>query len=320
VTCSGKDSEEVVEFMALFARLKDRCEDSPERLLALAASDSGARTLCIDLSLAVAALRVHERRAHALFAAPVDPAFLASWRDCEERYSTVLAAIFLDFDDGSSRINSAEPPVSTAAERQWEASDKQARDEASGIEEVFDFVRFNVEGGFWDRFGSSAVEDLEDGLAGWDGFKHQTGFDLRGVFRRRALIPFILVPTDVAARYGSGHKLSMFAILQQAHDAFVYGAMYAALALMRSILEEILRVNYEAKGSNLKARIRDPSISLPAGANMNALDRIRIYGNDILHLKDRAQDSPLAKFDQSQLEREIVSLLFVLRTLIEEAP
>ena len=40
----------------------------------------------------------------------------------------------------------------------------------------------------------------------------------------------------------------MLTNLQQAHDAFVYGAHYAALALMRSIMEAVLRDHYGAEG------------------------------------------------------------------------
>ena len=46
--------------------------------------------------------------------------------------------------------------------------------------------------------------------------------------------------------------------LQEAHDAFVFGATYAALALMRSIMEAVLRDHYRADGKDLSERIRNP--------------------------------------------------------------
>ncbi|WP_035872500.1 hypothetical protein [Cucumibacter marinus] len=82
---SGKDSPEVVEFMALFARLKLYSDDMPDDLAEQAASDTSVRELCIQLSMAARSLKMNERRARVLFAAPVDPAFLAAWRDYEER-------------------------------------------------------------------------------------------------------------------------------------------------------------------------------------------------------------------------------------------
>ena len=70
---SAKDSAEVVEFMTLFARLKHWSDDAPEELADLAATDTSAKDLCIQLSFAARFIKMNERRAQALFAAPVDP-------------------------------------------------------------------------------------------------------------------------------------------------------------------------------------------------------------------------------------------------------
>ena len=118
--------------------------------------------------------------------------------------------------------------------------------------------------------------------------------------------------------HGSAETLSMLQNLQQAHDAFVYGAPYAALALMRSILEAVLRDHYRAEGVDLNERIRNARGRLPRGANDARLHRLRKLANAILHL-DREKDEGLPKLDDESLEKEIVSLLFVLRELIEKA-
>jgi hypothetical protein len=73
-------------------------------------------------------------------------------------------------------------------------------------------------------------ECIEDAMAAWQRLKHDAGFDLQGVFRRRELIPFVLVPRHVAAKHGSAEALSMLKNLQQAHDAFVFGAPFARLS------------------------------------------------------------------------------------------
>jgi formylmethanofuran dehydrogenase subunit D len=144
------------------------------------------------------------------------------------------------------------------------------------------------------------------------------GLDLRGVFRRRALVPFVLVPRSIAAKHGSAEKLSMLKNLQQAHDAFVFGASYAALALMRSIMEAVLRDHYRADGKDMNERIQNARRQLPPGANDAALHRLRKRANAILHL-DQEKDEGLPELDEVRLEKEIVSLLFVLRALIEGA-
>jgi hypothetical protein len=107
--------------------------------------------------------------------------------------------------------------------------------------------------------------------------------------------------------------------LQQAHDAFVFGAPFAALALMRSILEAVLRDHYGAEGEDLSERINQASKRLPSGASVAALHRLRKRANAILHLSPEKQER-LSEIDPTQLEKEIVSLLFVLRALIEGAP
>src|SRR5688500_10284543 len=92
---SGKDSGSVVEFMKLFAQLKHWSDDAPDELAHLAASDPGVNDLCSRLSIAAQLLKMNERRARVLFAAPVDPKFLSAWRDFEERYESVVSGIWL---------------------------------------------------------------------------------------------------------------------------------------------------------------------------------------------------------------------------------
>lgn len=313
---AGKDSAEVIEFMTLFARLKLFSNDTPEDLADLAASDSSVMDLCTQLHPAAHFLRMNERRARVLFAAPVDPAFLAAWRDYEERYEHIVSDIWLS--DLLPELDSGEPSSVSKADRQWDNADYEAGEQASGIAEAISFAQFNVdqEDRWIDR--PDFIERIEDGIAAWDRLQDDTGFDLRGVFRRRALVPFVLVPRNVAAKYGSAETLSMLKNLQQAHDAFVFGATYAALALMRSIMEAVLRDHYRADGKDLRERIRNARGRLPRGANDAALHRLRKLANAILHL-DQEKDEGLPSLDEVRLEKEIVSLLYVLRALIEGA-
>ena len=58
---------------------------------------------------------------------------------------------------------------------------------------------------------------------------------------------------------------------------------------------------------------------LPKGADVAALQRLRKTANAILHL-DTENEIPLSKLESIQMEMEILSLLRVLRALIEGAP
>lgn len=315
MSSSRKDSPQVVEFLTLFARLKHWCDDAPEELADFATTDSSVEKLCIQLSFAAKFLKMNERRARALFAAPVDPTFLAAWRDYEERYESVVSGMWLF--DLFPDLFAGEPSKVPKADLQWDIAADDAKEQAGGIEEAIEFAQFNADDGSrWDVSQEDFIQRIQDGVAAWERLKQDTGFDLRGVFRRRALVPFVLVPRQVAAKHGSAETLSMLKNLQQAHDAFVYGATYGALALMRSIMEAVLRDHYGAEGKDLSERIRNARDRLPRGASEAALHRLRKLANAILHL-DQEKDEGLPSMDDVRLEKEIVSLLFVLRALIE---
>jgi hypothetical protein len=168
------------------------------------------------------------------------------------------------------------------------------------------------------------IEDaIKLAMADWKSLKNETGLDLRGVFRRRALVPFVLFPRHVAAHHGRNDLLSIYQNLRQAHEAFVFGAPFAALALMRSIMEVVLRDHYDSSADDhdlaLYERINNSRKLLPHGANAAALHRLRKVANAVLHLGPEKNEA-LPRLESIQLEKEILSLFRVLRALIEGAP
>jgi hypothetical protein len=112
----------------------------------------------------------------------------------------------------------------------------------------------------------SAEEAVEMAIDYWEGLTDEIGFDLAGVFRRRRLVPFVFFPRHIAARHGAPEKTSIYQSLQQAHDAFIFGVPFAALALMRSIMETVLRDHYNAQGNDLSERICTVSARSSASA------------------------------------------------------
>lgn len=310
----GKDSPEVIEFMMLYARLKDWSDDEPDGLADQAEADASVKELCSQLSLAAFLLERNERKKRQLFAAPVDPKFLLAWRDYEERYQTILSDIWLS--ELFSEIGVSEASDTPKADVRWDNADAEATEQASGIAKAINFADENIgqENRWIDQ--PEFVEYIEEGIAAWERLSEETGFEMRGVFRRRALVPFVLVPRAVASRYGGSEKPSLLKNLQQAHHAFVFGAPYAALALMRSIMEAVLRDHYRVEGKGLRARINNHHWRAPGGTNKAALNFLNDLANEILHL-DPPGAPRLPKMDEERLEKEIVRLLFVLRALIE---
>lgn len=92
----------------------------------------------------------------------------------------------------------------SAADIAWDDADHWAEDDAAAIEYAIEFSRNKLE--------TSAIDQAEygailNGLEVLDGLVRFAGLDYRGILRRRALIPFVLVPRRVAATSGSAEKL-----------------------------------------------------------------------------------------------------------------
>ena len=305
---SGKDSDAVVKFMILFQRLRDAVDDDSADLEKLAADDETLKYLCGELHSVAWFLTTNEKRQRRLFSAPVDPNFIAAWRVYEERYEPPVSGVFWsDFDFGP---NASPAHKLSRADLLWENADDEAKNQAEALEGALNFA---LEQATDDHrnFSEGFRESIEEGNSAWERLKRETGFDLRGTFRRRELIPFVLIPRHVSQHHGETEKLSLLTYLQQSHEAFIFGVPFAALALMRSVLETTLKTHYQAHGSDLEERI-DRCLGLPQRCSKLALHRIRLLANNILHFNKEKVILPN--------ERELLRLLNVLRALIEGAP
>jgi hypothetical protein len=204
-----KDSTEVIEFMALFQELRDWIADDPNGLEQLAADDEALKRLCKSLGFTGTLLSMNE--------ALVDPKFIEAWRAYEARYASPIASIFLSdigLDLGSSPIENK-----SRADLIWEAADDDAKDQANAIKGAIDFANDQATDD-WRDFPDGFRESIEEGTSAWNRLAKETGFDLRGIFRRRELVPFTLIPRHVSQHHGKAEKLSLLTHLQQAHDAF----------------------------------------------------------------------------------------------------
>lgn len=159
----------------------------------------------------------------------------------------------------------------------------------------------------------------KDGWTFWETLKHESGLDIRGILRRRALVPFVLFPKHVSDRLSSTDLPSLYQNLRQAHEAFIFGVPFAALALMRSVMEMVLLDHYRATGDNLKEYIDSAANRLQGAANAAALHRLRRLVNRTVHGK-LEEVVGTTKTEKRDFERQIVSLLFVLRALVENSP
>ncbi|CAN1507467.1 Domain of unknown function DUF4145 [Caulobacteraceae bacterium] len=307
---SGKDSSEVVKFLVSFQRLQDMIGDDPAQLEGRAIEDEALKQLCSDVFFSAWFISMDERKHRRLFATPVDAKFIAMWRRYKDNYEPIVSNVsFSELDLGPSQSSFQK---SSRAELDWAFADHEAREQVASIEAAIEFAFEEVTGdqeGFEERF----INRIEEGCSAWSRLKGEMGFDLQGIFRRRELVPFVNIPTHVSNRHGESEKLSLLTHLQEAQEAFIFGVHFAALALMRSVLEVTLRVHYRASGKDLNERIENCE-ALPDNCSRAALHRIRMLANDILHFDSERVRLP------KDFEKEILRLLNVLRALIEAAP
>lgn len=324
MTSFRKDSEEVVTFMVLFARLKTFVDDDPTDLVSDAIRDQSIRDLCAKLDWAHYVLKESELKYPELLSAPVDPDFIVAWRDFEKRYadavgwisgSMVLSSLGLadDPEDVVAELAGERPSRLTEAEI-WRSYDVSALSVLEKMKNLIDFVVSEVEADVWeDR--DDQLQELTDGLAAWRHLTDAVGLDLQGILRRRAMVPFVLVPRKISNKQGSKERTSLMRNLKEAQDAFLFGSLGACVAMLRATLEVTLKEHYKCLGKDLSERI-NLARNLPPGASQRKLHEIRELANSLLHDPQGWKDDPV-QADVQMKETHVAGLLVTVRALIE---
>jgi hypothetical protein len=308
---SERLNENVSVFMLKYRQLRDLSDDNPLGLDRDARRDKALMNLCLEVWHAAFSLDVSERRDRRAFAAPVNPAFIVEWRDYQSRFASVIANVALldlGVDIGLTDNTSAEDRFRL----NWEFARDQAQEDARAVEAALKLALDDASSP-WKEYPEGYADEILHGVDEWNRLKLATGFSLEDVFRRRELLPFTLIPKHVSDKHGEAERMSLFTHLQQAQEAFVFGLPFAALAMMRSVLELVLRQHYSANGNDLVTLINS-SKNLPRTANSSALHNLRLFANSILHF------GQVQVPDALMLERQLVSYLSVLRDLIERVP
>jgi hypothetical protein len=304
----NEDSDEVVKFMTIYQELCRVIDGGLDGINVGGIKSIRLQELYLELAWAAFPFEVSEKRQRLSHSAPVNPRFAKAWRDYEAKHQQEAAKYWLI----GLGLNSEENDSSSRPrlDERWNYADEEALSQTKSVNAVFEFVRDEI-GQDWSELASEHVGELEDGLDAWNTMVESTGFDLRGVFRRRRLLPFVLVPRHVSQHYGEEEHGSLLKRLQEAHDAFVFGSNFAAIALMRSILETTLIKHYRSFGNDLNQQIENCT-GLPLRCSKLALHDVRKLANAVLHSSNSSNQVPN--------ELKMLSLLTVLQTLIEGAP
>ncbi len=263
---------------------------------------------------AVYNLQSYEKLNQDNFTGPVDPNFASEWRDYEARYASVLNDVwfgqYFEFLDKNSSMNK------NWLDNDWDNADFEANQLSINIETAFEYTQQQLENDRHIDIDPDGEYRIQDGIDSWEKLKRSTRFNFQNIMRKRSLIPFVLMTREVTSKYGNTKKLSMIRNLQEAQDAFIFGANYASIAMMRSIVESVIRDHYKIDGKNLKERIQNLIEKFPNEQYLVSLDRLRKLANSILHL-DNDEGISLLPDAEKELEKEILRHLIVIRRLIE---
>jgi hypothetical protein len=89
----------------------------------------------------------------------------------------------------------------------------EVRDNAKQLMKKDKLFKIEAEFKAADRDNSVLIEyEVESAIPYWTRLKDEAGLDLRGVFRRRALVPFVFLPRHVASHHSQSKMLSVFVV------------------------------------------------------------------------------------------------------------
>jgi hypothetical protein len=327
------DSPEVQAFMIAFHKLRNLVDDTPKLIVSEAQQDMSLLKICNDVSSAAFWLRQHERVRRELFVSSANPAFVSAWREYQSTWAEPIGTVLWVCQDGFDLRLPANvdpepgaPPhlVEKSFESRWKEVDRAASSAASAVEQAIREAEIAIDAFPGDQENEKRwVEDVRYGIDAWRNLADEVGFDLAGVFRRRELVPFVMIPRHVSKLHGAAEPMSLLTMLQQAQEAFIYGLPFAAFALMRAILELLLKNHYGSSGLDPDrldlSELIETSRGLPQSVHRARLHMIRQLGNDVLHFK-KLYFSKERTSDLAKLEREVISHFLTLQALIECAP
>lgn len=318
-------------FLTRFNKLKQQCNDDPERLADFAQSDRDIGDNCYHLHQTAQAIAKEEARSKRIVH-PVMQDFPEAWRDYNKRYVIAVAKASV-YAKHNEEVDIEFFPATWEAlgwEERWMLANYGAQQFAiaqSAILIILSYVRDDHVEYIFKKLDKESPEasgkpplpvpSISIMLDTIEFMKNATGTSSHEVFRRHSLLSTI----HITQKAGATH--SMLEHLEQAQRAFVSGAPLAAAALIRSIMEVVLREHYRTEDgkqdmpTDLKSLINNAS-DLPSEVNKTRLHDIRKNTNAILHADPRQNPRAKILYDGSdeKIETEIASMFKSLRELI----
>jgi hypothetical protein len=319
------------QFLVLFENLKVAA-GTPQRMLSFYAERKTIRDACVALLKFLSETGLEDallygRRGKVVVSRRA--AFESGWREYVENWRFRLRhdeGIPLVLDDDkeewksywkTAHIELIVPKAAAAIELESPSDDDAAIEQ--GIEDLQRIVEryLELERGFTD---DDELRELEGScstaLSALNHLIDTVGLNLPSVFRRWRNVPVILMPAHVSKRYGASDKGSLLHLLDDAVQAYVFGAPAAAIAMCRAALDMVLKQHY-GEGKWDRAGL-ETVVSLASKRfdfiNENELKFLVRHANRILH--DYVAVDRISPED----DRTIVVFLTTVKSLIERAP
>lgn len=141
--------------------------------------------------------------------------------------------------------------------------------------------------------------------------------DFSALSRRKLLTPKVMIPPHVFNRsQNTKKKASLLRLLREAQIAFIFGAPLAAISLLRSLLEVLLKEHYLCIGGDLLALINDSHNKIPKSVYPKQLHELRMLANKVLHA-GTTEENHNENESPRELEQSVAKHLDTLRELIE---
>lgn len=351
---SVEAEQQVSNFLACFAQLKNYSDDDPLELMKLCCSDDSVVELCTQIYASYKDIKDENDLNSSAYIHSISKNFINFFRDYENRYHLActwgsmcgedspaagsakdIIRIYVQNRDVYTKHSSHLNP-SHINKSAWEIADEDAVIAKAKIDDatiISQYLMGWVESypalneSLLEAGGSDAIELIQSASDGSEIFRNLeaiTDIDIQGIIRRKSLAPLILVQSKSSHGSHSSLQISLFSILNQAHKAFIFGLNFASISMLRSTLEVILRDHYKLGGTSRDGRpidllqmINDSYSKLPKDIGPMHLHKLRIKANSILHISPKNVEGESADPIMA-LEIEVLEYLHTIRRLIEE--
>jgi hypothetical protein len=314
-------SQIVANFLEQYARLKNISEGNPENLYQLTKNNESLLRLCSSIYQIAVEIRKHEISHKEIFSSPTNPNFIKAWREWGYKFEKVVLELVFQDNRSEEFIDISFGVLDQYGISRWDTANLSGWQMVLSLNEFFSLSVQSIDspkhrGGSLPSDEHDKVEVTIAAFEAWNTLTESIGVNPHVNARRRLLMPFFLVPREVSNKISLSYKSNLLIILDDAQKAFIFGANNAAIALLRSVMEGILRDYYGAEGQRVDELIYSVSEKLPSNINAIKLNYLRKFANAILHNADRGVD-PWAGKSEKEIEEHIVSMFEMIRSLIE---